>query len=166
VANLLPPHSPRSFAERFEASFAALQVRIEESCLAATPWRERAGAAIGTAFRFAAEDPAAAADLTTGLSGHGVEGQARHDRLVAYIAGLLLQGRAERAENAELPDHTEVGLAGGILLIVARYVERGRTGSLPGAIPDAAQFVLAPYLGTAEAAAIAASLTQNGQHCL
>lgn len=133
-----------TFEERFEASFARLQVRIERSCLCTVPWAERVRAALGAAFRFAAEDPASATALTVSPARHGVEGQARHDRLVAYLARLLAPGRFERAGDAGLSDLTEVALAGGLLMFVARHLEGGRAGHLPAALPDAVEFVLGP----------------------
>jgi hypothetical protein len=52
---------------------------------------------------------------------------------------------------------TEPALAGGLVALVAGRVATGRAAELPGLAPEAIQFVLTPYLGTAEATRVATS---------
>jgi hypothetical protein len=143
------------FARNFEAAFARLQVRLEESCAGVETWSLGVAATIRAGFRCAAADPAAARLLTIEALARGPEGIARNERLVAYLRDRLLPGREESPDGEHLPEITERAMAGGVLALVAQRVDRGGEGELPALAPDAIQFVLTPYLGAGEAHRIA-----------
>jgi hypothetical protein len=148
---------PEDFATVFESAFARLQVVLEMACAGGEMvWPERAAVAIRRAFELAAADPVAVGALTSEALARGVDGVERYERLMAYVAGLLEGGRAGSPHGAELPPTTERSLAGGVATIVANRVDRGRARELPSLVPEVVQFVLTPYLGTAEARRIAA----------
>jgi hypothetical protein len=154
-------NQPRSdaddFATAFESAFAHLQVRLEEACAAQARWPAKITAAIDAGMRFAAANPAAAQLLTNDALANGVDGIARHERLIAYIREALEPGRELRAENARLPEITEQAMASGIVMLVAQRVDRGRGAELPALIGEAVQFVLTPYLGADEARRLGAA---------
>lgn len=143
------------FASAFEGAFARLQVILEMACVSGDPWPERVRIAVGRALDFAARDPAAASVLTNEALAHGVDGLARYERLMSYLASLLEPGRTESPHGGDLPATTERSIAGGVATIVANRVDRGRAGELPGLTAEMVQFVLTPYIGTKEARRIA-----------
>lgn len=147
---------PEEFTTAFEGAFARLQVVLETACAGRGPWFERAVGAIRGALEFAAAEPEAANVLTNEALTAGVDGVQRYERLMAYIAGLLEGGRAESPHGDELPPTTERSIAGGVAAIVGNRVGRGRPGELLDLTSEIIQFVLTPYLGTAEAKRIAA----------
>src|SRR6185312_7385665 len=98
-----PQSAPGDFPRSFEAAFARLQVVIEEACRAPAAWPQKVARAIDAGLRFAAADPLAAQALTNEALAHGVDGIARHERLIAYLREGLVPGRAERPEGHRLP---------------------------------------------------------------
>jgi hypothetical protein len=147
---------PDDFAGAFEAAFAVLQVRIETACIAEVAWPARVAAGIRAAFAWAAADPAAADVLTNEALAGGKPGFARYERMISYVAELLEPGRAESDHGERLPEITERAMASGVAMLVAQRLTMGREAELPALAGEAIQFVLTPYLGTAEARRAAA----------
>ncbi len=148
---------PDDFAAAFEASFARFQVRVEEACAARSEWPARIAAAIRAGFEFAAADPVSAGLLTRKALAAGPDGIARHQRLLAYIAEGLAEGRDEAPLGRTPPELTDHAVAGGLVALVAERLERKRLAELSVLAPEAIQFALTPYLGAAAASRIAAS---------
>lgn len=151
-----PQHTPENFSRSFETAFARLQVVIEEACRTQLGWPQKVTAAIDAGLRFAAADPAAAQTLTNEALAHEVDGITRHERMLAYLREGLIPGRAERPEGERLPEVTEQAMAGGVVMLVAQRVDRGKQAELPAIVGEAIQFVLTPYLGADEARRIGA----------
>jgi hypothetical protein len=143
------------FVIAFESAFARLQVLLEMACTGKGPWALRVTVAIRQALEFAAAEPNAAVILTSEALAQGADGLERYERLMAYVAGLLVGGRVESPHGAELPATIERSLAGGVATIVANRLDRGREGELPGLTGEVVQFVLTPYMGTEEARRLA-----------
>jgi hypothetical protein len=150
-------HPPDDFAAAFEASFARLQVRIEEACAIDAEWPWRVAAAIRAGFEFAADDPASARLLTRDALAAGPDGIARHQRLLVYIADAFAAGREEVPEGLGLPELTERAVAWSIVMLITERLDRNRLAELPDIAPQAVEFALTPYVGVAEARRIAAS---------
>jgi len=146
---------PEEFATAFEAAFARLQVVLEMACAEPGPWHRRAAAAVRGTLDFAAADPEAATLLTNEALAGGVDGVHRYERLMTYVAGLLEGGRAESPHADELPSSIERSLAGGVATIVGNRAGRATRDELLELAPEVVQFVLTPYLGTAEAKRLA-----------
>jgi hypothetical protein len=147
--------SQDDFGSTFEASFARLQIRLEDACRGSADWPSGMAAAIRAGFEFAASHPTATSALTVDALAAGPDGIARHRRLLAYVAERLAAGRDLRPEGAELPQLTEMAVAGGLLGLVAERLTRGGTAELPALAPQAVQFALTPYIGVEEAKRIA-----------
>lgn len=150
-----------SFADAFTAAFIRLQVTIDRACAAQRAgrdydWPAQAAAAITTALDWAAADPIAANLLTNEALSAGGQGIARYRRLVDDLARRLYEGREQRPGSGALPPITERALVGGIVFLVAQYLDRGQAAELPEVAPEAIRFVLAPYLGVDEAMRVAA----------
>lgn len=120
-------------------------------------WPDQVAAAIRAGFEFAASNPGAADLLTNQALAHGRDGIARYQRFLAFAAGLLLPGRKHRPDGEPLPEIVEHSVAGGLIMLVAQRVDRGRAGELPELAPDAIQFALTPYLGVEGAQRVAAA---------
>jgi hypothetical protein len=151
------PQDQDDFARGFETSFARLQVLIEGACGAQSEWPAKVAAAIGAALSFAAADPGAVQLLTNEALAHGVDGVARHERLIVYLREGLAPGREQRPENDRLPEITEQAIASGVVMLIAERVDRGRASELPALAGEAIQFVLTPYLGAEEAKRVGAA---------
>ncbi len=145
------------FPRAFEAAFARLQVVVEEAYVSQAEWPDQVAAAIRAGFEFAASNPDAADLLTNRALAHGRDGIARYQRFLAFAAGLLLPGRKYRSGGEMLPEIVEHSVAGGLIMLVAQRVDRGRAGELPDLAPDAIQFALTPYLGVERAQRVAAA---------
>jgi hypothetical protein len=139
------------FAGAFDAAFAGLQVSIESACAAESDWPAGVAAGIRAALGWAASEPASAHVLTNEALAGGAPGFARYERMVSYVAGLLLPGRELSPQGERLPEITERAMASGVTMLVAQRLSLGREAELPAIANEAVQFVLTPYLGTAEA---------------
>ena len=142
---------PDDFAFAFDSAFAALQVRIESACAAADGWPDGVLAGIRAAFEWAAAEPAAAQLLTNDALAGGGTGFERYERMVGYVAELFAPGRELAAHGERLPEITEQAMASGVTMLVAQRLSLGQESELPKLAGEAAQFVLTPYLGGAEA---------------
>ena len=148
------PHS-EGFVSAFDSAFARLQVQIESACVAEAGWPAQVAAGIQAALEFAASDPLAARTLTTAALAGGRAGYDRYDRMISHLSEWLLPGRDLRPEGKRLPEITEKAMVGGVAMLVAQRVDLGRQAELPALVPEAVQFALTPYLGTAEARRVA-----------
>jgi hypothetical protein len=146
---------PDDFAFAFDSAFAALQVRIESACTAASDWPEGVAAGIRAAFNWAAAEPAAAQLLTNDALAGGSAGFECYERMVAYVAELLAPGRGQATHGETLPVITERAMASGVAMLVAQRLSLGKQAELPAIAGEAIQFVLTPYLGGAEARRVA-----------
>jgi hypothetical protein len=146
---------PDDFAVAFDSAFAALQVCVESACPAAGDWPAGVAAGISAAFGWAAEEPRAAQLLTNDALAGGSAGFERYERMIAYVAELLVPGRDQAEHGERLPEITERAMASGVAMLVAQRLSIGREGELPKIAPEAVQFVLTPYLGSDEARRVA-----------
>ncbi len=148
---------PDDFAVAFDSAFAALQVRVESACAGVEEWPAGVAGGIRVAFEWVAEEPRAAQLLTNDALAGGSAGFERYERMITYVAGLLLPGRAQAGHGERLPEITERAMASGVTMLVAQRLSMSREGELPELAPEAIQFVLTPYLGSAEARKVAGS---------
>ena len=146
---------PDDFAFAFDSAFAALQVRIESACAPAGGWPGRVAAGIRAVFEWAATEPAAAQLLTNDALAAGSAGFERYERMIAYVAELLEPGREQAPYGERLPKITERAMASGVAMLVAQRLSLGQEAELPELAGEAIQFVLTPYLGSAEARRVA-----------
>jgi len=75
--------------------------------------------------------------------------------MVSHLGERLLPGRELRPLGGRLPEITEKAMVGGVAMLIAQRVDLGRHAELPALGPEAIQFTLTPYLGTAEARRVA-----------
>ena len=155
--------SRRVFYENFESKeqcfLAAFEIVVEhlrELVAAAVEseqgWPAKAIAATRAVLSFLAAEPDLARLCLVESRGAGPAVAARFDRAVGELTAPLRLGRAERpAAERPLPDSTEDTVVGSLVSLVHRKVAAGEAERLEDLLPDCAEFVLAPYLGAAEA---------------
>ncbi len=120
------------------------------------PWPDRLGAALGAVIDTAAADPfAARACLAEALS-VGPAGAERQERALQAIARFLREGRDLSPYGTELPESLEIALASGFAWTLQQRLLAGPAARLGDFFPEALRFLLAPYLGEAEAERLAA----------
>ncbi|MDX6610591.1 MAG: hypothetical protein QOF85_2516 [Solirubrobacterales bacterium] len=146
---------PDDFAFAFDSAFAQLQVRIEAACAATSEWPAGVTAGTRAAFEWVAAEPVAAQLLTNDALAGGSAGFERYERMVSYVAELLAPGREQASHGERLPEITERAMASGVAMLVAQRLSLGQQAELPALAGEAVQFVLTPYLGSAEARRVA-----------
>lgn len=159
--------SRRVFYENFESKeqcfLAAFEVVVEhlrelvvEAVAPVEGWPQQAIAATRAVLDFLASEPALARLLLVESRGAGPAVTARFNQAVAEIVPALRRGRGERpSDDRSLPDSTEDTVIGSLISLVHRKVAAGETERLEDLLPDCVEFVLAPYLGSAEASRLA-----------
>jgi hypothetical protein len=119
-------------------------------------WPHQAIAAARALLAFFAEEPDLARLCLVESSGAGPAVAARFRADVDAVEPLLALGREERGrDERELPDSTEASILGALVSLASRRVGAGEAERLPELLPDFAEFILAPYLGAAEASRLA-----------
>jgi len=158
--------SRRVFYENFEGKeecfLAAFEVVVEhllelaaEAAAADGDWPDRAVLVAGAVLHFFAEEPDLARLCLVESQAAGPAVAARFHETVHAVAPYLEQGRDERSGGRELPSTTEDSTLGALVLLASRKVAAGEAAQLEDVLPDFAEFILAPYLGTEGAARLA-----------
>jgi AcrR family transcriptional regulator len=81
----------------------------------------------------------------------GPEALSRRNGVMKAMAALLEQGAATWPDAIRPPKLTAETIVGGIYEIVYSRVLQGKTGELPGLLPDLAYSMMLPYVGHIEA---------------
>jgi AcrR family transcriptional regulator len=158
--------SRRTFYEHFadkEACFLAayemVADHIRESMQVAAEafeeWPQKVRAALGTMLRFLAGEPELARVCMIEPIAAGGEIAARHRASMQGFVEILKAGRPQHSGERPLPEATEATLVGGIVSLIVREINAGRTAQLEQLLPDLVELTLAPYLGGEEAARLA-----------
>ena len=158
--------SRRTFYEHFadkEACFLAayemVADHIRESMKVAAEafeaWPEQVRAALGTMLRFLAGEPELARVCMIEPIAAGGEIAARHRASMQGFVEILKAGRPEHSGERPLPEATEATLVGGIVSLIVREINAGRTEQLEQLLPDLVELTLAPYLGAEQASRLA-----------
>jgi AcrR family transcriptional regulator len=144
------------FLAAFEVVLEHLRELVGEAVEPVAGWPQRAIAATRAVLAFLASEPDLARLCLVESRGAGPAVTARFNQAVGEIAPPLRQGRAERPLGERpLPDSTEDSTIGSLVSLAYRKVAAGEAAQLEDLLPDCAEFVLAPYLGPAEASRLA-----------
>ncbi len=158
--------SRRTFYEHFKgkedcfaAAYAMVADHIRDTMAAAAAsfeeWPQKVRAALATMLRFLAGEPELARVVMIEPVAAGGEIAARHRASLQGFVEILRAGRPSHSGARPLPETTEEALVGGIAALIAREINAGRTAQLEDQLPQLVELVLAPYLGTEEAARLA-----------
>jgi AcrR family transcriptional regulator len=144
------------FLAAFEVVVDHLRELVAEAVAPVEDWPQRAIAATRAVLAFLASEPDLARLCLVESRSAGPAVTARFNQAVGEMVPLLRLGRAERpAGERPLPDSTEDSVIGALVSLAHRKAAAGEANRLEDLLPDCAEFVLAPYLGPAEATRLA-----------
>jgi len=118
-------------------------------------WPPRIRASIYAALEFFAAASGLAALLLTEPFVAGQAVSRHYQDQLARLAPYLREGRTLSESGDDLPETTERGLLGSLASQIGRKAAAGEASTLPGSLGELTQFVLTPYLGSAEARRVA-----------
>ena len=158
--------SRRTFYEHFadkEACFLAayemvadhIRDSMQVAAEAFEEWPQKVRAALGTMLSFLAGEPELARVCMIEPVAAGGEIAAKHRASMQGFVEILKAGRPEHSGERPLPEATEATLVGGIVSLIVREINAGRTEQLEDLLPDLVELTLAPYLGAEEASRLA-----------
>lgn len=126
--------------------------RVERAVAADDEWPVRVRSGVAEALRLLAANPTLAHLLAIEAPRAGPAARERQQACLAHFAEALRAGRPTRGE---LPVDLEELLLGGVLSLIARYVDSGRAERLPDATAELVHYLLIPYLEPGETRRIA-----------
>jgi AcrR family transcriptional regulator len=154
------------FANRRECLLAAHEEIFEvfisgaaEACAAEEDWRYKVVAVIGEAIELARRAPEQARLLAIGTIAADGEAAMRGLAAADRLAAMLCSGRDRYPKATQLPEVTERVLVGAVASAVNWRLVSGE--SLADLEPQLVYLVLAPYLGPAAAAGMAARVGER-----
>lgn len=147
------------FLAAFEIVLEHLRELVGEAVERIDGWPGKAIAATRTVLVFFASEPDLANLCVVELRSAGPAVTGRFNDAVGEIAPLLRLGRAQRDSDRPLPASTEDSVIGSLVSFAYRKVAAGDAQQLEDLLPECAEFILAPYLGPAEAARLAREAT-------
>jgi hypothetical protein len=142
------PNSSGDFSAVFSGAVGRLQVAVLEACRAQEEWPAKVASAIVAAVDFAATEPESVRVLTVDALIQRPDGGRRYVRTIEHFAELL---RAEAPADERRPQSTEQALVGGVATTIADRMRHDAPSELQATIPELVEFVLLPYVGSAEA---------------
>lgn len=132
--------------------------RIEAAVADAPDWRDRVRCGVAETLRLLAANPLVAHLFAIEAVRAGQAARERQAALLERFAAVL---RADHPGRPDLPEDLADLLLGGVVSLLARYVEEGRTEQLPDSTRVLVEYLLIPYLGGEEASAAAAELPER-----
>jgi AcrR family transcriptional regulator len=143
------------FLAAFEVVADHVREVAAEAATAEEDWPHRAISAARTVLEFFAAEPDLARLCLVESTSAGPAVAARYRAAVDAVEPFLAQGREQRsAGDRQLPDSTEESILGALASLASRKVAAGEAERLPDLLPDFSEFILAPYLGAAEATSL------------
>jgi len=120
--------------------------RVEMAVAGEADWAGRLRAGVAEALRLLAGNPTVAHLFAIEVLQAGPTAREHHRAALARFASVLQPGPEGRGVPADL----EELLLGGAVMLIARYVDGGRTAQLPEATDALVERLLIPYLGRQE----------------
>ncbi len=151
------PSKDECFVAAYDAVMAELHERVDIAYREQDEWTDALAAGIAAMLEFLAAEPnLARLSMVEALVAGPVVVQ-RYDAAIDGLVPYLRAGREEASPEvlATLSPSTEEALVGGMVSLISRRIFAGRTDELESLLPDLVEFLLTPYLGSTEAAAVA-----------
>jgi AcrR family transcriptional regulator len=149
-----------NFAGKEDLALAAIDSAATQALAAAMPafrrapdWASGVRAAIAALYGFLASRPSLARLLLVEVHAAGPAALARRREAMRPLQAMIADGPSVPERAAAV---TQEAILGGIYAMAHRQICRGGPEGLPSLAPLAAYLVLAPFLGTEEACAVAA----------
>lgn len=148
--------------ECFVAAYATvmeqLQERVSAGFESTDDWPHAVRAGIAAMLEFLAAEPHLARLCMVEALVAGPVVVERYDAAIQSFVPYFQSGREGRPPEvlARLSPTTEEALVGGMVSLISRRIIAGKAEQLEELLPDLVEFTLTPYLGSAEAAKVAA----------
>ncbi len=146
------------FVAAYDTVMAELRERVSQGFEEAGDWPHAVKAGIGAMLSFLAAEPHLARLCMVEALVAGPVVVERYDAAIQSFVPYFQSGREGRPPEvlARLSPTTEEALVGGMVSLISRRIIAGKAEELEELLPDLVEFTLTPYLGSAEAAEIAA----------
>lgn len=146
------------FVAAYDTVMAELRERVANAFENEDDWPHAVRAGIGAMLRFLAAEPNLARLCMVEALVAGPVVVERYDSAIQSFVPYFQGGREGRSPEvlSRLSPTTEEALVGGMMSLISRRIIAGRTAELETLLPDLVEFTLTPYVGSEEAAAVAA----------
>ncbi len=144
------------FLRAYERIVADFWDRIAAGIPASAPWPEQVCAALRTALAVIADEPLAARVALVEVQTAGPRALASYERTHDAVVPLLRRGRELSPYAEQLPATLEEATIGGVAWLLHQRLVMGEADAIEELYPELVEIVIAPYLGEAEAAKLAA----------
>jgi AcrR family transcriptional regulator len=141
------------FAAAYEASFEYVRASMLAAAVRTEEWTERVRAGLAGLLAEFVADPDLARFFLTSPAGAGDEIAERHHEAMGNIVSALT-AEAPRGAGEISPERAQI-LAGGISRLLERRLNAGEGGELRELLPALTELVVAAFLGTKKALALA-----------
>lgn len=145
------------FAAAYEAIFDHLRATLAAAMAGGEEWSGRVRAGLAALLGALAEHPEMARFFLIAPPGAGDEIADRHHEALRELVGELTAGAPPLIAGGELSTAGEQAIAGGISRLVIGKLNAGEAARVPELLPALVELTLRPFLGTEEAAALAAA---------
>jgi AcrR family transcriptional regulator len=147
------------FVAAYEVVMEQLRERVDAAYQEQDEWPRAVRAGLAAMLSFLAAEPNLARLSMVEALVAGPVVVERYDAAIHSLVPYLEAGREGRSAEvlARLSPSTEEALVGGLVSLISRRIIAGHSADLEQLLPDLVEFTLTPYLGTSEAAKIAAA---------
>jgi AcrR family transcriptional regulator len=145
------------FIAAYDTVMEELRERVGRAFEEEAEWPQAVRAGIGAMLAYLVAEPNLARLCMVEALVAGPVVVERYDSAIRSFVPYFQSGRKGRAPEvlSRLSPTTEEALVGGMMSLISRRIIAGKTAELESLLPDLVEFTLTPYLGGAEAAAIA-----------
>jgi AcrR family transcriptional regulator len=145
------------FVAAYDTVMEELREQVGDAFAEQADWPHAAKAGIAAMLAYLAAEPNLARLCMVEALVAGPVVVERYDAAIQSFVPYFESGRKGRSAEvlSRLSATTEEALVGGMVSLISRRIIAGKTAELESLLPDLVEFTLAPYLGGAEAAAIA-----------
>ncbi len=145
------------FIAAYDTVMVQLRERVDEAFNAVEDWPHAMRAGIAAMLSFLAHEPNLARLCMVEALVAGPVVVDRYDAAIQSLVPYLEVGRKGKSKKVleRLSATTEEALVGGMVSLISRRIIAGRTTELEELLPDLVEFILTPYVGSAEAAKVA-----------
>ena len=147
------------FLATFDLASGWFCERVERAVAGEDEWPARIRAGISEALRLLAANPLVAHLMAVEALQAGRAARERQQAMLDRFASALRAGHPGRDE---LPEDLADLLLGGVVSLIARYVDSDRAERLPDATATLVEYLLIPYLGAEETNASLSGLREAG----
>jgi AcrR family transcriptional regulator len=145
------------FVAAYDTVMKELTARVSAAFEGEDDWPHSVKAGISAMLEFLAAEPSLARLCMVEALVAGPVVVERYDAAIQSFVPYFRSGREGRPPEvlARLSPTTEEALVGGMVSLISRRIIAGKAEELEELLPDLVEFILTPYVGSAEAAKLA-----------